>query len=148
MSDSRRWLPALRPDEMEELEACTVMGAGGRRMPLAELLFSWSAHVQRFEEESLLSADDPGAWTEHDYFGALHLRDRLDAALDVLPEARRSLAERVVTQVDERFSALTELDEPGLLMRVLPAEPLGQGWWWQRIPRVGPVREGLERLRD
>ena len=146
MGDLRTLLPGLNADELAALQACSVVEAEGRRTSLADLASGWAAHVNRFELESGLSWDDAAAWTEHDFVGALHLRDRLARALDQAPTAERQLAEGVLVGVDSRFKGFTGPDSRRLLARVLPGEELGTSWWWQRIPLKGPVLEGLLRL--
>lgn len=147
MGDLQVLFPGLTETDLACLQACSIVDSGGRATTLADLASGWAAHVARFEREATLSWDDPTAWAEDDFVGALHLRDRLALALEQAPARERELVERVLPEIDRRFEQLTKPDTSQLLARVLPGEALRAAWWWSRIPTKGPVLEGLLRLR-
>ncbi len=116
----------------------------GRSRNLADLVVGWAAHVNRLHSEQYLRpGEDHEAWTAHDYVAALIIRDVIERALRLLPREVEDHAFTVVTKHDELLRAFTEPDHTGVLQRFAPGE-WGSGWWWQRLPQSGPVRQELE----
>lgn len=140
-------LGMLGADERARLEAVVVDLGHGRSRTLPALVQGWADHVDRLVAERDLDPDDGSRWSPHDLIAALFLRDFVERGLRGLPEEVAALGRRAVDPVDEAFDAFTVPDPEGLLRAWLPDEPLGDGWWWHRMPAAGPVAHDLHQFR-
>ena len=124
--------------ERYELLMTTSVDVGhGRQSLLFELIDGWAGHVARLWDEAH-QADSLDAWGVHDYVAALYLRSKVERGLlqaDIAPPAVLSVA-------DQLFREFTVVDESGALARIEPS-PNTDGWWWSRIPKLGPVAGAL-----
>ncbi|GIH01964.1 hypothetical protein Rhe02_00310 [Rhizocola hellebori] len=126
------------------MEATPVDLGHGRSRSVADLVVSWAGHVNRLHAEQYLRpGEDNEAWTAHDYVAALIIRDFVERALRLLPRTAEDHAFTAVTKHDELLRSFTEPDATGVLQRFAPDE-WNAGWWWQRLPQSGPVRQELD----
>ena len=152
MRDLSRALPLLTADQLAELQSW-VMDLSAHpededEVPhltnVGELLYSWSKHVQRFEDELDKTLDDETVWIEYDWQAAQYLRDTLANVLEGVPDRLRQMAEPTLRTVDEQFERISRVDEAGLQKWMYDADDrIGHGWWWQRLPLRGPVVDAL-----
>lgn len=140
-------LGALSPEERERLEAVVVDLGYGRGRPLPSLIQGWADHVDRLVSERDVDPDEGSRWTPHDLVAALFIRDFVERGLRTLPEDLAAAAHRAVDPVDAAFTEFTASDDDGLLAGWLPAEEIGDGWWWRRVPVAGPVAHDLREAR-
>lgn len=148
MSDVSRALPLLGADEVAELRAWELRYSAEDTSNLAEVLASWSMHVQRFEDELDKTLEDHTVWIEYDWLSAQYARNALASALDGAPERLRRIAQPSVAAVDAQFERISEVDDAGLLKRMHNSDPTGDGWWWNRVPIRGPVVDALLELPE
>ncbi len=141
-------LQVLEPAERALLDEASVP-LGPHRSTLGSLVQAWGAHVRRFVDELDIDPTDPqDRWTPHDFVAALYIRTFVQDGLEKLPPGTVTVAERALAPVDEEFRAFTEHDDANLLEPWLTGDLLGAGWWWQRIPREGPVRFDMNELHE
>lgn len=141
----------LSPEEQALLEASEIVYGPDpeNHATLAALISSWSGHIEWLMAELGLDPKDPqDRWTPYDFLAALLTRNRVQHALQDLPAETVSVAERALLPVDERFRAFTEQDEKGLLEPLLAGDERRDGWWWQRVPKEGPVRFDMDELHE
>jgi hypothetical protein len=131
----------LTPEQQAALEHTTVPLGHGRSRTAADLVVGWAAHVTRLLAERDRRLADGDVWNAHDYVAALVVRGFAERALDQLDPPLRTAATAAVARFDAELVTATEPDQRGLLRRFAP--DAGAQWWWQRIPRTGPVREDL-----
>lgn len=93
------------------------------------------------------SDPDPGIWGGDDLVGSYHLRDAIESGLDLLDAATGFRKVAVLSATDELFQSFTVDDEDGWLRVFDRTLDPGRGWWWQRIPRSGPVLQQMAELR-
>lgn len=150
MSDSEqgRWLASyLSATEISSLECVHVPIAQERELGLVSLLLAWRAHVLRIEGELDLSEFERAAWGAYDLLAALAFRDFIVLGLQVVDSEYRVAFGNALAAVDSKFEEFTELDESGIVRNLdEDGQPSG-GWWWDRIPRVGPIRQEIDRIR-
>ena len=101
-------------------------------------------HSSTFLAELDSAPDNRDVWGAHDYIGALHLRDALDRGLGLLSGTERDDAARRIGNADRELEAQTEPDQDGLIHGLVSNVEGGDGWWWQRIPVRGPVRDEFD----
>lgn len=134
----------LSEADLATMELTDVDLGYGRTRSAADLIVGWTAHVNRLHSELYLRpGEDTEAWTAHDYVAALIIRDVVERSLRLLPREVEDHAFTLVTKYDELLRSFTEPDQTGILQRFAPDE-WGSGWWWQRLPQSGPVRQELE----
>jgi hypothetical protein len=134
---------SLSDDHLDQLEATMVPLGYGRTRSVADLVVGWAAHVNKLHAESdLRPGEDRDSWNAHDYVAALIIRGFVERGLDLLGDELRSAASQLVGRFDGLFGSFTEADEQHLVRR-FAGEDAGPQWWWQRIPRSGPVRAEL-----
>lgn len=120
-------------DRYELLMTTRVDIGHGRMSVLIELIDGWAGHVARLWEEGHQD-ESLGAWGVHDFVAALFLRSRVARGL-----LQANLSPPGVLRVaDELFREFTEPDELGALARIVPGLDF-DGWWWSRVPRLGPI---------
>lgn len=123
-------------------------------LSIGQLVEGWQLDVQRFEDE--LDRDEPvwipgtspllpsihHVWNEHDFVGALTLRDSVEVQLHRLDGSDATEARAEVQAVDDHFLGFTEPDLTGAVIEASNGGA-GGGWWWRRAPVRGPVRRSL-----
>jgi len=142
----REFLGDLDDRAFASLSVVVVDFPWDHRADLASLLASWGSQVRRLAEESVAGATPRDPRTEHDVVGALHARDRLQQGLNGASDQVRALAAGLVEHFDRVFREATVEDEGGLLEMVTGEPVTGTGWWWRRVPRSGPARDGMDRI--
>jgi hypothetical protein len=135
-------------EQLARLEATEVPLGYGRTRTAADLMVGWATHVNKLHaQRDLRPGEDRDAWGAHDYVATLIIRGLAERALDLLDGELRSSAAAVVARFDELLRSFTAADERQVLRR-FAAEDAGPEWWWQRIPRSGPVRAELLDFAD
>lgn len=133
----------LSADDRARLESLQVPLGHGRTRTVADLLVGYGAHINKlFAERDLEPSRNRDAWNAHDYVATLVLRGLAERGLGLLDSDMRAKVTQAVARVDERLRAFTEPDQDHLVRR-FAAEDAGPQWWWDRIPRSGPVRVEL-----
>jgi hypothetical protein len=136
----------LNTEERARLEATPVSLGHGRSRTLADLVVGWAAHVTRLlAERDLPIQERRDAWNAHDYVAALIIRGMLERGLALVDGELRQKVAQVVSKFDEQLRSFTEPDEQGVLRR-FASDEAGNQWWWERIPRTGPIRDDLNAL--
>ncbi|MFJ6750434.1 MULTISPECIES: hypothetical protein [unclassified Streptomyces] len=131
--------------EVDEIQAATVKLGGNTQSDSIGLAVAWQKNVSKIDSDRSLPATDRSVWTEHDFAGALFLRDHLERALQQLSPSVREKLERYVAEADGLFRSCT-VDDPELrMLRVAEIDSAGRKWWWSRIPDSGPIAEDLAR---
>lgn len=124
-------------DRYQALMTTSVDIGHGRRSLLIELVDGWAAHVARLWDEAHQD-DSLDAWHIHDFVAALYIRSRVARGL-----SQANLTPPGVLRVaDQLFREFTEADELGVLAR-FAAETDLDGWWWSRIPKLGPIAAAM-----
>lgn len=128
-----------------DLASISVEYPDGRSVALLGVVDSWAAQVLRMFHESL---DPPGpaddAWGADDLVGALLARDRIEQAILGVPDAALGPPPTLAV-ADELFRVFTVPDEDELLLEVRSTR--GDSWWWQRVPKHGPITRDLTEWR-
>jgi hypothetical protein len=138
----------LSGDDRARLESTEVALGYGHTRTAADLIVGYAARVNRLDaEHALHPGDDRDLWNAHDLVGTLIIRDMAERGLDLLDGELRSRVASAVARVDERLRSFTEPDERRLVHR-FAGEDAGHGWWWNRIPRSGPIRTELLRFAE
>ncbi|MEU0254732.1 hypothetical protein ABZ299_19965 [Streptomyces sp. NPDC006184] len=134
--------------DIRRLEGVSVRVAPERALGLVELLESWRNQVLRIEAEVGLPDSDRTVWGVYDLIAALALRSFVfrgmkNIDLNFLEGFRLALDD-----ADSRFMQFTEIDESGIVRRLDGGERSNGEWWWDRVPRVGPIRRDIERFKS
>jgi hypothetical protein len=140
-------LAGISAPDRERLAAVAVDMGYGRSRPLSDLIQGWADHVDRLVSERNLDPDDRSRWTADDFVAALHLRGFVKEGEHGLPDDLTAAVRQAIGPVDAAFTEFTAPDSDGLLRRWVPAEDFGEGWWWDRVPALGPVLHDLLELR-
>ena len=129
-----------------ELVQVTVDSGYGRSSKLLDLIDSWAAHVLRLLREAQPAFETPAlAWGVHDFVAALYIRDRVQRGILTHSTDLDATLPPTVVISDEVFRSFTAEDDGEDLKLVfsdIPSEP----WWWQRIPKAGPVLTELQEI--
>lgn len=130
-------------DMADSLSLISVELSSSHTVTLAQLVDGWGLDVARFLSEA--SAHEMShKWGAHDYFAALHLRGIAEnASLGAGRDAQQFSRDRLEPH-DRVLIDFTEHDHRRLV-REFANMQTEWGWWWDRIPRSGLVREELER---
>ena len=107
---------------------------------LIDLIDSWSGHVLRLLRELDLAWEDPAndVWGVFDLAGAYYVRDRIDSIL-----ARTHATRPHGVELADCLLLTFTLETPFEWQSHTGQLP-GVGWWWQRIPSRGPVRQEID----
>jgi hypothetical protein len=127
----------LTPDEIEALGHSTLTTESGVRS-VVQVARAWAWEVSRLEPD----APQPFKGAD-DYSGAQSMRAILGRSLPNVPEHLVEKLHSWLDPVDDRFRELTEPDRWGLQVR-MDHDTGSEGWWWNRIPREGNVREEFD----
>jgi hypothetical protein len=115
---------------------------GGERWTVFDVLNSWSTRVYRLHEYS--HARMQLEWSPDDYTIVLWARQNIEDSityLGVVGEQVRELSFLILA--DRMFEAVT-MEDPGGIVASWLGEPLpSDGWWWKRIPRIGPLHDEM-----
>ena len=129
-----------------ELVQVTVDLGYGRSSKLLDLIDSWADHVLRFLREAHPAFDAPAlAWGVHDFVASLYIRDRVQQGIMAYSMDFDATLPPTVVISDEVFRSFTAQDDRGdlrLVFNDIPSEP----WWWQRVPKAGPVLTELQEI--
>jgi BMFP domain-containing protein YqiC len=85
-------------------------------------------------------------WGVQDLIGVLLTRDRVEALVSEVPESLAGKVRGVLGEFDEQYRAITVEVDGDELVRAGRVSRDREGWWWYRIPGVGPVRVELDLL--
>jgi len=132
----------LSAGDRDRLEATQVPLGYGRARTAADLIVGYAAHINKLVAEHDLQPEDRDAWNAHDYVATLIIRDLVERGLGLLDDDLRARAAQAIAHVDDQLTTYTEPDQRHLVRR-FAAEEAGRDWWWDRIPRSGPVRVQL-----
>ena len=139
-----RWLrERLGETDFARLSSITFPASPNRLARLVDMVGAWREHLGKFEADLSAPADDRSVWGAHDYIAALAIRDRVARGLAILDPDIRAGIEPVVAELDQRFADFTEPDVEGCTERIDGRADPDRQWWWQRIPKAGPVREEI-----
>ncbi len=139
---SGQWLGST---DAEALDRSQVLLAPGHALGVAAVLRAWWEHVSKLMADLSVPSSDRGVWGAHDYLAALIMRGRLAEGISQMdPEVARSVAP-AVAEIDRDFEGYCELDADGCVARIDGRSHSDQAWWWERIPKAGPVRDEIEQ---
>lgn len=110
-------------------------GDDHERTTFAYELEGWAGRVVRLRREAEESADSSDFWGPYDLAGACHNRDRV--------EARNEGRSRTLEAVDELYRTFTEDVGAAWVDVIGIGEEKSDHWWWQRVPKRGPLRDEL-----
>lgn len=119
---------------------------GSRSVSLREVVRGWAAEVWLIFAAQEQGGLNPMNWTLDDFVGALSFRSILHRALQDSENATgRRLTIPSVALADTLLEKITQPDSQGMLrattLSVVPEEPFGRQWWWERVPANGPILE-------
>ncbi|GHA10648.1 hypothetical protein ACFOOM_31950 [Streptomyces echinoruber] len=147
-SERDEWLGCFLTEmEASRLENASVPVAPGKALGLVELLQSWRDHVVRIEGELELPDSDRTVWGVYDLIAALALRSFIARGMEIADQNSLEGFRRALGDVDSRFREFTEGDESGVVRRLDEGERPSGEWWWDRVPRIGPIRREIERIK-
>jgi hypothetical protein len=135
----------LSPAVMDELNRSHVVVAPEHVLGVGDLLRAWWEHVNKLVSDLSLPANDRDVWGAHDYLSALIIRDKLADGLSQIDFELGRAVSPAVAEVDLIFEGYAEPDTDGCAYRIDGSSPAAGGWWWKRIPKMGPVRDEIER---
>ncbi|MGW5645253.1 hypothetical protein ACWEV3_32335 [Saccharopolyspora sp. NPDC003752] len=146
-SECGEWLGNFLAEmELSRLERISVPVAPGRALGLVALLGSWRNHVLRIEAELELPDSGRTVWGVYDLIAALALRSFVARGVEIAGPNSLEGFIQALGDVDSRFRGFTEDDESGVVRRIDAGERSSGEWWWDRIPRIGPIRREIERI--
>jgi hypothetical protein len=76
---------------------------------------------------------------------ALIIRDKLAEGLSRIDLELGQAVALAVAEADLIFEGYTEPDTDGCAYRIDGRSREPDAWWWKRIPKMGPVRDEIER---
>src|SRR5690349_2857633 len=88
-------------DELRELDAGKIKVSSSTERTALDLAEAWAANVSKIDADRALDPSDRTVWTEHDFAGALFVRDFLRQALDDLPPHLREKLQPFVAEIDD-----------------------------------------------
>jgi hypothetical protein len=143
--DWREWLHEyLDRGQLAILDNVGVELDPAKSTALGEMIYAWKIHVTKLIADLSARSDDRSLWGAHDYVAALVIRDAVESGLARLDPSTRGAVLRPLLEIDSIFTDYTEHDGDGCAGRIIDKETTGRSWWWQRIPRRGPVRDEIE----
>ena len=143
------WLGCFLTDmDLRRLEGVSVRITSERKPRVVDLLKAWHGHVLRFEVEVGLPDSDRTVWGVWDFIAALALRSRLSRGVRKVDQDSLERFKRALDDVDSRFMKFTEMDEFEIALRLDGGGRSDGEWWWDRIPRVGPIRREADRIKS
>lgn len=134
--------------EASRLECVTVPASADRALGLVTLLASWRAHVVRIERELELPDSDRTVWGVYDLIAALSLRSLIARGIEVADASSLDGFMRALDDVDGKLRSYTEADESRIVRRVDGGGRPSDEWWWDLVPRTGPIRRELELMKS
>lgn len=144
MQEHSSWLRGyISAAEQAQMNRIAVNDPQWSTSGLADLVIAWFLHVQRFETDLEPGVDDRSVWVAHDYVAALIIRDMIAQCMGQVPEHLRPGIAAAIENVDQRFRVYAEPDSRGYAERVEGSKKTRRGWWWNTIPRRGPIRDDM-----
>jgi hypothetical protein len=136
-------LPTIR-----ELQLTSLKVTASREISVLELLEGWKSHVIRLSAQATaIPIRDAVSWGVDDLIAALHIRDYIQDAVELLtPQSRREV-DRWIVRIDNEYRRFTEPDSTSLLSAWIH-EPVKGSWWWSRIPTTGPIAQELRLVEQ
>ena len=102
------------------------------------LLDGWAASVLRLKSEAVESEKTVrDFWGPYDLVGAYHHRSRLEAS-------RTDGFASAIDAVDELLRSFSEDIGSSWVRSIGLGEEAGDQWWWNFVPRIGPLRSELD----
>ncbi|MCP9957583.1 hypothetical protein [Streptomyces sudanensis] len=148
-SERSEWLRCFLTDvDVRRLEGVSVPVTPERALGLVELLEGWRNHVLRIEAEIGLPDSDRTVWGAYDLIAALALRSFVSRGMKDIDSDFPGGFGRALDDADSRFMQFTEIDESGTVRRLDGGERSDSEWWWDRVPRIGPIRREVERIES
>ncbi|MFJ8813038.1 hypothetical protein [Amycolatopsis thermoflava] len=142
------WLGCFLTEmEVSQLEGVFVSVAPDRTFRLLALLTGWRNHVARIESELDHLDSDTTVWGVYDLIAALALRSFIARGVGILDSSSFEGFKRALDDVDSRFRGFTEGDDAGVVRRLDGGDRPSGEWWWDRLPRTGPIRREIERIK-
>jgi hypothetical protein len=140
--------PRFTGDELALLDTIATGDATQAQPRLLDSMSSWGSGVRILAWQLGSSRPLPylKIWGVQDLIGVLAIRDRVEALLTEAPEVLARKVREVLDEFDEKYLAITVKDGDDRLVRLGSVSPDREGWWWHRIPGVGPVRVELDLL--
>jgi hypothetical protein len=117
----------------------------GNKLDALGLARAWALHVEKLDHDRALPHTDRTVWTEHDFAGALFMRDFVEDALARLRPDLAGKVRRHVTTADDLFRSFTTDDPGDRIAKIARIDLAGRGWWWFRVPASGPIVQDLAR---
>ena len=139
---------SLGADELREFDAAKIKLSPSSERTALDLAEAWAANVAKIDADRALDPGDRSVWTEHDFAGALFVRDFLRQALDELRPHLRAKLQPFVTEVDDHFKSYTVDDSGQRMAGIAVVDLVGRGWWWFRVPESGPIAVELLTYPD
>jgi hypothetical protein len=105
------------------------------------LLDSWAFKVIQIypgETPSSFERSQRGVWGVDDLVGVYVTRERVEAAVELIDQI-------YLRTVDTFFWSFTEPCDRSWIDRSGHGNLAGTGWWWERAPIRGEIRDDLER---
>ena len=134
----------LTEEEALRLEGVTVSVSAGRTLGMVTLLEGWHAHVRRIEKELDSPDSDRTVWGIYDLIAAYSLRSFIARGIEASGSNSLDGFLRALDGVDGVLRSYTETDESGTVRRIDGGERPGSEWWWDLVPRTGPIRREAE----
>lgn len=105
---------------------------------LTEQVEGWAGRVLRIYDELALSDDEAAdTWGPFDLVGTYHYRERIDRVVSgALPYSVRA--------IDELLRSFSEKVGTSWVIAIGLGNEVGSGWWWEFVPRDGPLRGELD----
>lgn len=134
----------LREAEYSRLDKASLPVTPERIFGLIALLESWLDHVINIEAEINLNESASGVWGINDLVAALEIRSFIARGVAIVDVNSIDGFMQALGGIDLRFKHFTENDESGVVRGVGEIERSIGEWWWDRIPRTGPIRREIE----
>ncbi|GAA3204022.1 hypothetical protein ACFO1B_42630 [Dactylosporangium siamense] len=142
------WLERyLTEEEVLRLEGVTVSVSAGRTLGMVTLLAGWRAHVLRIERELELPDSDRTVWGMYDLIAAYSLRSFIAHGVEISRSNSLDGFLRALDGVDAVLRSYTETDESMAVRRIDGGGRPGGEWWWDLVPRTGPIRREAEQSK-
>lgn len=128
------------------LDTAKVRVSSRTELTLRDICRSWQRSVELLKRS--VSGDpvvNEDVFNEHDYIGALYMRGFLVKAL-------AEVGEPIPTRVREAFEPIdtdfVEITDSGFSRQVavVAFDDQGEGWWWDRAPKAGIIREAIDEI--
>jgi hypothetical protein len=147
MSNPNEWIAKfLASADVDQLEAISIPVSEQQSLGMSTLLKGWHIHVSRIESELELPDSDRTVWVAHDLIAALAIRSVIQRGLRRVGANYPAGFGEALDEVDAKFARITEGDEHGVVRRIDAGYRPEDEWWWNRMPKIGPIRRDLDRM--